>query len=154
MNRSNPLPQKYLWPHLEHHPNPNSRHYDKEVQIANKKLALYVWYMTLSILWQFWVRKIDKKEKLKRKWGLCRERFILDLGVVKCDHGEELSIALYRPWQHHHTILLKPSIFLYIKDNMLFMKVLFLIIFITNITGCEGRGFQLGVVAMRCCERQ
>ena len=37
---------------------------------------------------------------------------------------------------------------------MLFMKVLFLIIFITNITGCEGRGFQLGVVAMRCCERQ
>ena len=27
---------------------------------------------------------------------------------------------------------------------MLFTKVLFLIIFITNITGCEGRGFQLG----------
>ena len=75
---------------------------------------------------------------------MCRERFILDLGVVKCDHGEELSIALYHHWQHHHTILLKPSIFLYIKDNMLFMKVLFLIIFITNITGCEGRGFQLG----------
>ena len=73
--------------------------------------------MTLSILWQFWVRKIDKKEKLKRKWGLCRERFILDLGVVKCDHGEELSIALYRHWQHHHTILLKPSIFLYIKTT-------------------------------------
>ena len=35
-------PQKYLWHHLDHQPNPQSRHYDKEVQIANKKLALYV----------------------------------------------------------------------------------------------------------------
>ena len=43
-------PQKYLWHHLDHHPNPNSRHYDKEVQIAMQKLALYVLYMTHSIL--------------------------------------------------------------------------------------------------------
>ena len=40
MNRSNPLPQKYLWQHLEHHPSPHSGHYDKEVQIAMQKLAL------------------------------------------------------------------------------------------------------------------
>ena len=66
----------------------------------------------MSYIWPFpffdsseWEKLI--KEKLKRKWGLCRERFILDLGVVKCDQGEELSIGLYRHWQHHHTILLK-----------------------------------------------
>ena len=33
-------PQKYLWHHLEHHPNPHSGPFDEEVQIAMQKLAL------------------------------------------------------------------------------------------------------------------